>query len=52
MGSGKQYWQTEHSINGDEGPLHEPRAALTGGTNIGDLNNMMTHRIYFLGYGD
>jgi len=50
IGTGKEYWMTEHSINGYEDPLNEPRAALTGGSILGDLNNMVTHWIYFIGF--
>jgi hypothetical protein len=51
IGTGKTYWQTESSDNGDEGPDNAVRAATTAARVLNDLNHMVTHWIWFIGWG-
>jgi hypothetical protein len=49
--SGKDWWMTEHSAEGASHPLDYAKASRTSSTMLNDLNQGVTHWIYFIGYG-
>lgn len=49
-GTDKQYWMTEASDNGNEGTDDAKRAATIAARFLNDLNNGVTHWIYFIGF--
>jgi len=49
-GTGKQYWMTEASDNGNEGAADVNRAASICGRFLNDLNQGVTHWVYFIGF--
>jgi hypothetical protein len=51
-GTEKQYWMTEASDNGNEGEADVNRAASISGRFLNDLNEGVTHWIYFIGFYD
>jgi len=49
-GSGKEYWQTEAGDNGHEDPADVDRATETAARFLNDLNQGVTHWIWFIGF--
>ena len=49
-GTGKEYWQTEAGDNGNEGPADANRAATATARFLSDLNQGVTHWIWFIGF--
>ena len=49
-GTGKDYWQTEAGDNGHEGPADVDRATETAARFLNDLNQGVTHWIWFIGF--
>jgi hypothetical protein len=47
---GKQYWMTEASDNGNEQAEDESRAATIAARFLNDMNHLVTHWIYFIGF--
>jgi hypothetical protein len=50
-GTDKQYWMTEASANGNEGPADANRAASICARFLNDINIGVTHWIFFIGFG-
>ena len=51
-GTGKEYWQTEAGDNGNESPADANRAATAAARFLNDLNQGVTHWIWFIGFHD
>lgn len=51
-GTGKEYWQTEAGDNGHEGPADANRASDAAARFLNDLNQGVTHWIWFIGFHD
>jgi len=49
-GTGKEYWQTEAGDNGHEEPADVDRATETAARFLNDLNQGVTHWIWFIGF--
>ena len=50
--TGKEYWQTEAGDNGHEGPADVNRASDFAARFLNDLNQGVTHWIWFIGFHD
>jgi len=51
-GTDKEYWQTEAGDNGHEGPADANRASDAAARFLNDLNQGVTHWIWFIGFHD
>ncbi|MDQ3002184.1 MAG: hypothetical protein M3Y08_13105, partial [Fibrobacterota bacterium] len=49
--SGKDWWMTEHCTEGTSNPTDYDKASVSSNTMLNDLNQGVTHWIYFIGYG-
>ena len=46
----KEYWQTESSVPGREGPDDVRRGAINAGRFLNDMNHGVTHWMHFIGF--